>query len=101
MTGDGDSIMNVDIGIIINSANEDMSSSLFDCLFVCMLAILRKIFRRDLHEIVREGWQWANEQVIKFWWQSGSHMRIRIRIQIRIAMLVRRALAEYALSQCF
>jgi len=24
----------------------------------------------DLHEIFREGWQWAIEQVIKFWWQS-------------------------------
>jgi len=26
----------------------------------------------DLHEIFREGWQWANEQMIKVWWQSGS-----------------------------
>jgi len=26
----------------------------------------------DLHEIFREGWQWANEQTIKFWWRSGS-----------------------------
>jgi len=21
-----------------------------------------------LHEIFREGWQWTNEQMIKFWW---------------------------------
>ena len=34
----------------------------------------------------------GNEQVIKFWWRSGS--RIRIQIQIRIATLIRRALAE-------
>jgi len=26
----------------------------------------------DLHEIFREGWQWASEQMIKFWWRSGS-----------------------------
>jgi len=26
----------------------------------------------DLHEIFREGWQWASEQVIKFWWLSRS-----------------------------
>ena len=30
------------------------------CLFVCVLATLRKIFGTDLHEIFREGWQWTN-----------------------------------------
>jgi len=40
----------------------------------------------------RDGWQWANEQMIKFWWRFGS--RIQTRIRIRIATLVRRALAE-------
>jgi len=35
---------------------------------------LHKNFQTDLHEIFREGWQWANEQMIKFWWQSGSQM---------------------------
>jgi len=29
---------------------------------VCLLATLRKNFRTDLHEIFREGWQWASEQ---------------------------------------
>jgi len=38
------------------------------CLSVCLLATLGKHFRTDLHEIFREGWQWANEQMIKFWW---------------------------------
>ena len=38
------------------------------CLFVCLLATLRKNVRMDLHEILREGWQWASEQMIKFWW---------------------------------
>ena len=37
------------------------------CLSVCLLATLRKNFRTDLHEIFREGWQWANEKTIKFW----------------------------------
>ena len=62
------------------------------CLSVCLLATLRKNFRTDLHEIFREGWQWASEQMNKFWWRPGS--RIRIRFRIRIATLVRRALAE-------
>jgi len=26
----------------------------------------------DLRKIIREGWQWANEQMVKFQWQSGS-----------------------------
>ena len=44
------------------------------CLFVCLLATLRKNFQKHLHEIFREGegWQWASEQMTKFWWQSGS-----------------------------
>jgi len=37
------------------------------CLFVCLLAILRKNFQTNLHEIVREGWQWVNGQMTKFW----------------------------------
>jgi len=56
------------------------------CLFVCLLATLRKNFQIDLHEIFREGCQWAKEQMIKFWWRSGS--------RIRIATLVRYALVE-------
>ena len=42
----------------------------------------------DLHESFRERRQWANEQMIKFWWRFGSRIRIRIR------MRVRRGLAE-------
>ena len=42
------------------------------CLFVCLLATLHKNFPTDLHDILREGWQWANEQMIRFWWRSGS-----------------------------
>jgi len=41
------------------------------CLFLCLLATLRKNLRTDLHEIFKDGWQWANEQIVKFWWQSG------------------------------
>ena len=42
------------------------------CLSVCLSATLRKNFQTDLHEIFREGWQWASEQNIKFWWRSVS-----------------------------
>ena len=39
---------------------------------VCLLATLRKNFQTALHVIFREGWQWASEQTVKFWWRSGS-----------------------------
>jgi len=45
-------------------------SSLFVCLLV--LATSRKNIQRDLYKIFRGGWQWANEQVSKFWWLSWS-----------------------------
>jgi len=38
---------------------------------------LRKTFQTDWHETCREGWQWANEQMIKFWWRPGSPSRYR------------------------
>jgi len=44
-----------------------MFSSLFVCLSVCLLATLPKNFETDFHEIFSEGWQWAIEQMIKFW----------------------------------
>jgi len=40
--------------------------SLFVCLFVSVLEPLDKNFRTDLHSFTK-GWQWANEQTIKFW----------------------------------
>jgi len=55
------------------------------CMSVCLFATYRKNSRTDLLEIFREGWQGANEQMIKFWWRSGSW------IWIRITTLVRRA----------
>jgi len=41
----------------------------------------------DLHEIFSEGWQWANEQMIKFWWRSGSRIQIRITTMVRCALV--------------
>ena len=90
------------VSVIVPSAKKDMFSSLFVRLFDCLLATFRKTFLTDLHEIFREGWQWANEQMIEFWRRSGSQIRIRIRItgspdhriRIHIATLVRRAWAE-------
>jgi len=57
------------------------------CLSVCLLATLHKNFQTDLHEIFGEGWQWAYEQMIKFWWRSGSGIWIWIQIQIWIVLL--------------
>jgi len=37
----------------------------FRRFFDWLLATLRKNFQTDLHEIFREGWQWASEQMIK------------------------------------
>jgi len=39
----------------------------FVCLSVCLLATLHKNFQTNLHDIFREGWQWADEQIVKFW----------------------------------
>jgi len=49
----------------------------------------------DLHEIFREGWQWANEQIVKFWWQSGSRVSI-----IGRGMCCPRA-SSFLMRQCF
>ena len=46
------------------------------CMFVSNFA--QKNFQTDLHEILKEGWQWADEQTIKFWWRSGSGILIGI-----------------------
>jgi len=43
-------------------AKEDMFSSLFVSL--CLLATLHKNFGTDFHEILREDWQWASEQLL-------------------------------------
>jgi len=61
------------------------------CPSVCVLATLRKNFQTDLHEIFREGWQWASEQMIEF--LQAIRIRdpdLRIWTRIRIATLVRR-----------
>jgi len=61
------------------------------CLSVCLfVSNFVKKFRTDLHEIYKEGWQWASEQMVKFLWQSGS----RIWIRIGIVTLIRHALVE-------
>jgi len=58
------------------------------CLSVSNFA--QRTSERICMKIFRQGWQWANEQMVKFWWRSGSQIWIRI----RIAALVRRALTE-------
>jgi len=55
---------------IVTSAKEVMFSSLFVCL--CVSNFSQKL----QNEIFREGWQWATERMIKFWWRSGSGIRI-------------------------
>jgi len=59
------------VTMLITSTKEDAIDVVVVCLSVCRLATLRKNFQTDLHDIFREGWQWANEQKIKFWWRSG------------------------------
>jgi len=54
--------------MIVTLVKEVNSGNVFVvvCLSVSLLATLPKNFRTDLHEIFRKGWQWANEQVVKF-----------------------------------
>ena len=69
-----------------------------DCLrqggyvIVVVCLSVRNFAQKLLHEIFREGWQWANEQMMKFWRRYGSGLRIWI--WICIVTLVRRALVE-------
>jgi len=61
-----------DILALITSAKEDVFSS----LFVCLLATLCKNFQTDLHDIFMENWQWADKQMIKFWWQLAIRVTV-------------------------
>jgi len=72
---------------LFTSAKEVMFLSLFVRLQLCA-----KNFQTDLHEIFREGFEWTDEQMIKFWWRSGSGIWIWIGIQL--TTLVRRVFAE-------
>ena len=58
--------------MLFTSAKEVLFSLLFVRLPVCLLATLLENFWMDLREIFKEVWQWANEQMVKFWWWSGS-----------------------------
>jgi len=77
--------------IVINLCNR------LCCPFVCMSVCLSL---SNFAQKLPNGFAWnfqgrlamANEQMVKIWWQSG--LRIRTRIRIRIATLVRRALGE-------
>ena len=75
--------------------NRAVKTNQLVCLSVCLLATLCKNFRMDLHEIFREGWQWANEQMIKFLQQSGSVSGYRDRFLEEMLWW------RYAMSQCF
>jgi len=39
------------------------------CLSVSNLG--KKNLRTDLHNIYREGWRWASEQMVELWWRCG------------------------------
>jgi len=54
-----------------------------------------------LHEIFRERWQWANEQLIKFWWLSGHHLDTGIVFRIHYCWDVRKVVStDCAARQC-
>jgi len=62
---------------------------------VCLLATLCKNFGSDLHEIFREGWQWASEQMITFWWRSGSLSGTGIVFWIRHYWEIQKVVSEH------
>jgi len=75
-------------GIIIYLRQGGYVIVVYFCLSVSLSVsnFVRKLLN-GLHEILRESsWQWADEQMIKFWWRS--------RLRIRIATALRRALTE-------
>ena len=93
------------INNVQRTSNIFTSFNRFVCLFVCsvcLLATLRKNFWTDLHDIFMEGWQWANEQMVKFWWWSGSGIRIRIRMHaVTLNCTETLQLSNYILTQYF
>jgi len=77
------------------------------CLFVSLsVSNFAQKLPTDLLQIFTEGWQWASEQTVKFWWRSGSPSEHRDCFPdsssrtdapdggTDVAKLVRRALAE-------
>jgi len=72
-------------------SREPLNGSAPNSQFVCLLATLRKNFGTDLHEIFREGWSWAIEQMTTFSCRSRTDSPDD---GIDITTLVRRALAE-------
>jgi len=52
----------------------------------------------DLYKIFREGWQWANEQMIKFWWRSGSPSGSGIVFQIRHCWEIRKVVNGHSFT---
>jgi len=67
---------------------------MFVCLFICLLATLRKNFRTDLHEIFREGWQWASEQMMIFWWRSGYRLDTGTVFRVRHSWEIRKVVSN-------
>ena len=53
------------------------------CLFLCLLPTLRQNFHTDLHEIFREGWQWASEEMINFGGSADHHLGTCVVFRIR------------------
>jgi len=48
----------------------------FVCLSVCLfVSNFAQTLPNGFAWNLREGWQWANEQMFKFWWRSGSVSR--------------------------
>jgi len=69
------------------------------CLSVCLLASLLKNFRTNLHEILSEGLQWANEKMIKFWWRSGSPLDTGIVFRMRHHWKIRKVVSTDCAAQ--
>jgi len=61
------------IVIMMTQQYNFVASAIVLCLSVCLFVsnFAQKLLN-GLHEIFREGWQFANEQMIRFWWRSGS-----------------------------
>jgi len=53
----------------VSTLNDDLRQGGYVVVIVCLsVRNFAQKFLTDLHEIFREGWQSANEQMIKFWW---------------------------------
>jgi len=81
---------------LITSAKEDMFSSLFVCLSLCLLATLRKNFRSDLHEFSGKVCNGLMNKLLNFGGDPDHRLDTGIVFRIRHYWEIRKVVRQMA-----